>query len=687
MVYLVLRTNSGVTVQFVVSKTRVAPLQLQTIPRLELLSALLLSKLIVSVVNSLKSTLPPVEIRCYTDSQVALYWICGTHKEWKPFVENRVSEIRRNVNSSLWSHCPGSSNPADLPSRGLNALEVSVNQLWRQGPEWLYAGVEPCAETKPLSTMPEECTTELRKCSARALTLVTTISKPVVSELIDSKRFSTLAKLLRVTALVLQAIEKFKIKRNCRSDTDVSPTGAQLSAAELLWMKDAQHSTTLKNEFEAHKRQFNLFEDENGLWRCKGRLSNVEVPYAVKNPILIPRNHPLTTLIVWEAHKHVFHDGIRETLTEIRRKYWIPRIRSLTRQLIHHCVVCRKFEGASFFKPPPPPPLPTFRVKDDPAFTYTGVNFAGPIYVRGTENVSQKVWICLFTCYVTRAVHLEAVPDQSTETFLRCLKRFSARRGLPAKFISDNGKTFKAASKYLRSVFKDGTVKEYLAGLGTDWLFNVERAPWWGGAFERLVRSTKRCLRKLVGRTQFFLDEIVTSLAEIESVINSRPLTYMSASDMEEPLTPSHLIVGRRIHNLPDHLSHLDDLEDEEFLLNQTQLTRRMKHLANVLNHFWNRWRSEYLSELREVYSYTARRQSKSKHSLVSVGDVVVVHDEHLPRGLWKLGKIVSVMKGRDGYIQGATVRIGNKDGQKVLFESTHSTSVSTRSTVRRACF
>ena len=171
----------------------------------------------------------------------------------------------------------------------------------------------------------------------------------------------------------------------------------------------------------------------------------------------------------------------------------------------------------------------------------------------------------------------------------------------------------------------------------------------------------------MVGRTQFSLDEIVTSLAEIESAINSRPLTYVSASDLEEPLTPSHLIVGRRIHNLPDHLSHIDDLEDEEFSLNQTQLTRRMKHLANVLNHFWNRWRYEYLSELREVHSYTARRRSKSKHSTVSMGDVVVVHDEHLPRGLWKLGKIMSVMKGQDGYIRGATVRIGNKDGQKVL--------------------
>ena len=164
----------------------------------------------------------------------------------------------------------------------------------------------------------------------------------------------------------------------------------------------------------------------------------------------------------------------------------------------------------------------------------------------------------------------------------------------------------------------------------------------------------------MIGRTQISFDALATTLAEIESVINSRPLSYVSAGDIEEPLTPSHLIVGRRIHSLPDHLCHLDDLQDEEFSLDETQLTRRMKHLANVLNHFWNRWRSEYLSELREVHSHTARRQSKSPPSVVSVGDVVIIHDEHLPRGLWKLGKIVSVMEGRDGLIQGATVKVGN---------------------------
>ena len=230
--------------------------------------------------------------------------------------------------------------------------------------------------------------------------------------------------------------------------------------------------------------------------------------------------------------------------------------RSLVRGIIHRCVTCRRFEGSPF-PTPPPPPLPASRVQDDPAFSYTGVDFAGPLLI-STESPSKtgKAWICLFTCFVTRAVHLDIVLDMSTETFIRCVKRFAARRGLPRRFISDNGKTFKAASRFLSSVFKDDTVRDHLAEKGCEWTFNVERVPWWGGAFEHMVQSTKRCLRKMVGQASLTRDELLTAVTEIESIINSRPLSYISAGDTEEPLTPSHLLIGRRVLSLPDNLSH-----------------------------------------------------------------------------------------------------------------------------------
>ena len=100
------------------------------------------------------------------------------------------------------------------------------------------------------------------------------------------------------------------------------------------------------------------------------------------------------------------------------------------------------------YNTPRPPPLPSFRVEEAPPFSFTGVDFAGPLYIKSIDG-TQKVWICLYTCCVARAVHLELVPDLSTPAFLQSLKCFTSRRGLPSKIVSDNGKTFKAAASHL----------------------------------------------------------------------------------------------------------------------------------------------------------------------------------------------------------------------------------------------
>lgn len=194
----------------------------------------------------------------------------------------------------------------------------------------------------------------------------------------------------------------------------------------------------------------------------------------------------------------------------------------------------------------------------------------------------------------------------------------------------------------------------YLASQGIRWIFNVERAPWWGGAFERMVRSTKRCLRKIVGRSKLTSDELRTALIEIEAVINSRPLSYVSSTDCDEPLTPSHLIVGCRLLNLPDHLGITSEPGDEDFEVDSNQLQKRVKHLATVLNHFWKRWRSEYLSELRESHRQSSKKAAS--HPSISKGDIVIVHDDALPRGFWKLGRVQEVMTGRDGLTRAAVV-------------------------------
>ena len=129
---------------------------------------------------------------------------------------------------------------------------------------------------------------------------------------------------------------------------------------------------------------------------------------------------------------------------------------------------------------------PLFRVEEAPPFTFTGCDFAGPLYIR-CEGGQKKTWICLYKCCVVRAVHLELVMDLTIPTFLRCFKRFVGRRGLPKMMVSDNGKTFKAAAKSIQDV---------------KWTFNIPKAPWLGGVFECLVKSVKRCLKKMLGHAR-----------------------------------------------------------------------------------------------------------------------------------------------------------------------------------------
>lgn len=183
-----------------------------------------------------------------------------------------------------------------------------------------------------------------------------------------------------------------------------------------------------------------------------------------------------------------------------------------------------------------------------------------------------------------------------------------------------------------------------------------------------MVRSTKHCLRKVVGRAKFSSDELLTPLVKIEAVINSRPLSYVSSTDCEEPLTPSHLIVGRRLLNLPDQLGCISDPSDEDFDVDANQLTKRMKHLAGVLNHFWRRWRSEYLCELRDSHAHSSKKTVKPRSS-VSREDVVIVHDDVLPRGLWKRGRIQEILVGRDGVPRAALVKVASRDRQHTLLK------------------
>ena len=355
-----------------------------------------------------------------------------------------------------------------------------------------------------------------------------------------------------------------------------------------------------------------------------------------------------TKLIVENVHCRVGHNGVRSTLTELRTRFWIIKGRQYVKKVIGKCIVCKRQEGKPF-QAPLTAPLPEFRVNEAPPFSNCGLDFAGPLYYKDKQGIMQKSYFALFTCCLTRAVHLELVEDLSTPTFIRCLRRFTARRGAPTLFISDNAKTFKATDKFLYRMSQDRLVKDFTDTHMIEWRFNLDRSPWQGGMFERLIGCTKRCLRKVIGNARLSYDELSTVLVEVEGILNARPLTYIYDEIGEEPLTPDHLLHGRLLTSISHRISCDEDEDDDK-------LTKRFIYLQKKLTHFWKRWQKEYLTELRETHKITGKNAD-----VIQVGDIVLVKEENTKRGLWKLAKVEQLLQGSDGQVRGAKIRENTK--------------------------
>ena len=211
-------------------------------------------------------------------------------------------------------------------------------------------------------------------------------------------------------------------------------------------------------------------------------------------------------------------------LTQLRSQYGIVGGRQFVQKILYKCTICHRL-NAKPFNAPPPPPL----VREAPPFCFMRVDYAGPLYV----DTGEKVWVCLFTCCIVRAIHLELVPNLAAHTFIHCFKRFTAQCGFPMKIILDNAMTFTctSAAKMIVKVLDHPEVKRYFLQVNVDWSFNLQKAPWQGGFFERIMKSMKGCLKKVVGKAKLMHDELLTSVLEVKMIVNSRPLTYVSSDD------------------------------------------------------------------------------------------------------------------------------------------------------------
>ena len=163
--------------------------------------------------------------------------------------------------------------------------------------------------------------------------------------------------------------------------------------------------------------QFRLFIDEQQIIRCIGRNNNANLPIETKRPIILPWHSRFVLLLIKYIHLKNLHSSVRDTLVCLREIYWIIKGKQVVRSMLQ----CKRYEGKPF-STAMPPNLPAVRVSEDPPFMHVGLNFAGPLYVKGQLSESQsKSYICVFTCASTRGVHLELTGGLDIDNFLLAL--------------------------------------------------------------------------------------------------------------------------------------------------------------------------------------------------------------------------------------------------------------------------
>ena len=615
-VYSVVRQRSGNTQQLVAAKSRLAKEGL-TIPRLELISAHMATNLVKNVQNALQN-LPEPTIYGWLDSAVALHWIHG-EGQYRQFVANRVSKIKQHPEIE-WRHVPTRDNPADIASRGGS---LSNKTLWWNGPEWLD---DPEKWPEALTTQPSTATEAEVKvvrevlCAAQA--------QRVADDLDQLLERHDLHRTLRVCAWILRFTKNCRTKEKQRGALETE----EIENARLWWIKRVQRDC----DIEKDREHLNLQENHQELLVCHGRIQG-------EDPIYLPTNHVFTEKLVQEAHLRTLHGGVGLTMTQIRKRYWIPKLRSLAKRQIKSCYGCRRFQASAVVKPPPGV-LPKERTEGNHAFQVIGVDYAGPLKYRKKSGKEGKAYIVLYTCSLTRALYLELTETMETREFIPTLKRLIARRGRPEKIFSDNGRTFVGAAGWVRTVMADEKLQDFLAGQEIKWQFNLSRAPWWGGQFERMVALVKNCLYKSIGSGCLTWEELEDVLLDIEITLNNRPLSYVE-DDLQNPvLTPNSLMfVSSNV--LPEMETH--HVEDSD-------LRKRAKFLERCKHAVWKRWTNEYVRGLRERHV-----MMKGKPFTLAVGDVVIIKSDQRNRGEWPLGIVEQLYEGKDGVVRAVKLRAG----------------------------
>ena len=336
----------------------------------------------------------------------------------------------------------------------------------------------------------------------------------------------------------------------------------------------------------------------------------------------------------------------------MRQKYWVIRGRQEVTNAIKRCVICRHHN--TILLQPKMGDLPADRINVAPSFSHVGLDFTGPLFIKEGKK-SHKGYVVIFTCANSCMVNFELTMSIETEEFISALKCMMNRRGVCQTIRSDNQSTFKKAAKIIQTLdmtnniipsFDGIKLENFCSGRGIKWLFIAEHSPFRGGYWERLNRSLKEPLQKVLARALLNYSELYIILTGIESAINQRPLTYQGTDPNDlQAITPAHLALGRSLGQLP------------QIPFKAAWLSDRVNYINILFRHFWSRWTREYLPTLQ-----VGNKWKQGSNSSLDINDIVLISDDNVRRGAWPIRRVVKLITGADRVPR--TARIRTKTGE-----------------------
>ncbi|EGT60120.1 hypothetical protein CAEBREN_32382, partial [Caenorhabditis brenneri] len=683
--------DGSVQSKLIYSKSRIKPSKSEiTIPQMELLGLECATNAAITLHQELHLDIEQIVFFC--DSTCVLFWVLhkvSSHIGLR-WAANRVAKVKTNLgklaelqlNPSV-RYVPTDQNPADIASRGCTLDELKHRKLWHHGPDFLGQSEENWphnlndtpADPREFRTFTMGNDRGDNNKDNTVCSLVIGQSK-VSSSIVPYRRTNSLKKLTTVMSYTFRFLSKCVEKRNNRfPHSQITFTSRSLDKfymahktkeyvesrkiARLFIIVD--HYSDAKNRMALEPPpQFHPILTEEGVYRHRRPFSNSEHPGhndEMKSPIIIIHKHELARLIVQESHTNLRHEGVKNVVCDVQRRYWILKIGHLVKSVRDRCVTCRRIHAPPF-QYPYAEFLPPIRSQIVAPFAFIGLDYFGPLYYKSSEGKG-KIWVLLVTCIVTRAIHLEIVQNNTTYSFVTSLGRVFARRGVPQTILSDNAPTFKLGYSIINTDIrtlanKSATLTSYLADREIDIKLITPFSPWQGGIYERLVGLVKNMIVKILGPNVLSLLELESLLIESEGILNSRPITpnQQDLVDSAAIRPIDYLIPNTRLVIPGDHTSVVDTIKTGD----TEKLTRKLLASTNAVREkLWNFFSEEYFLFLRKSAN-RAKAHSKLKPA---VGQVVLVPKDLVKRHKWPIGLIKELITSSDGKVRSVMVKVG----------------------------